>query len=273
MIHCGDGVIALAGSDDWATLYAVGDLLERLGLRFYTIDYHTLTLPPKKPKSKIEAFHIIDRPAFIFRPLRDWRLRGSSIQRGDPHKGANPELFDPKKTNSDLWMDHTAGYLVPKELYYDEHPEYYAMLADGRRIPKNAFSHHRTPLCLSNSDVLRISTERALEWIEREREKRFFMITYGDTNLWCQCPFCRKLDPISGQYSTRLLYWVNHIARAVKKRYPDKILNTFAYGGSSAPPPSFARRRMCLFVRLRGLVTYASGVITSHRTPPPSGGM
>lgn len=64
---------------------------------------------------------------------------------GDPRHGADPELFRKK---SDLWIDHTAGYLVPRLKYYDAHPEYYSMLKTGngsQRIP----SPITGPLCAS----------------------------------------------------------------------------------------------------------------------------
>jgi hypothetical protein len=152
----------------------------------------------------------------------------------DPRKGLNPELFT-EKAGSDLWVDHTAGYLVPKALYAKDHPEYYAMGKDGKRV--TGFTDHGTPLCLSNPDVTRISIERALGWIEQEKDKKFFMITYGDTTSWCQCSNCLALDPAPGEYSTRLLSWVNPIARAIAARFPDKIIMTLAYAGSDAAPP------------------------------------
>jgi len=146
-------------------------------------------------------------------------------------------LKEDVKGKTDQWIDHSSGYLVPKDLYYDKHPEYYSMLADGKRIAKDAFSYHRTPLCLSNPDVTRISIERALRWVAKQPQKKYFPITYGDIGAWCQCPACRKLDPAPGQYATRLLTWVNAVAREVGKKYPDKIITTFAYGGTDAAPP------------------------------------
>ena len=80
---------------------------------------------------------------------------------GDPRAALNPELF---QKDSDLWFDHNAGYMVPKKMYYDAHPEYYALRLNGRRIPKttsDAYIH----LCMSNPDVQRIATERVLGWI------------------------------------------------------------------------------------------------------------
>lgn len=236
LIKCGDGRIVIAGDDGWATYYGVVGFLEKLSMRFFLPDPAQAYVP--KPASRlIQPFALFDRPTFTFR--NGWHLlfRECHPVLGDPRKGLNPELFDPKRTGSDLWIDHSAGYLVPKVLFYDRHPEYYAMGKDGKRLAKESFSDHRTPLCLWNPDVTRISIERALAWIGKNPDQRFFSVTYGDTGSWCQCPECLKLDPAPAEYATRLLHWVNPVARAVGQKYPDKIVLTFAYGGTDQPPP------------------------------------
>ena len=64
-------------------------------------------------------------------------------------------------------------------------------------------------------------------WIEKNPDKRYFFITYGDTTLYCRCPECLKLDgdttPVKHgkyghtHYAKRHLHWINPIARAVAK--------------------------------------------------------
>ena len=235
IIQCDEKGIVIAGPDPWSTRYGVYAFLEKLGMRLFSQDFNNAHVT-KPEEDTIPFFSIYDKPAFAFRSIRPAVWGGMYYQLGDPHNGLNPELFDEKKTRSDLWIDHTAGYLVPKLLYYDSHPEYFAMQKNGKRIPRDRFTDHRTPLCLSNPDVTRISIERALGWIRNEPDKRFFFISYGDTGLWCQSPQDLQLDPVPGEYTDRLLSWVNPIARAVKKEFPDKILMTFAYGGTSKPP-------------------------------------
>ncbi len=228
--------VVIAGPDAWGTQYGVYHFLEKLGMRFFLPRFNKAYVPKKK-LATLPFFSMATKPAFSYRTGRSAVWRQMYYQLGDPRNGLNPELFDPKKTGSDLWIDHSAGYLVPKLMYYDTHPEYYA-LQGGERVSSEKFTDHRTPLCLSNADVVKISTERALGWIEREPDKRFFLITYGDTGVWCQCDECRKLDVRNGSYSDRLLSWVNPIAKAVKEKYPARTLLTFAYGGTGVPPAS-----------------------------------
>jgi hypothetical protein len=83
---------------------------------------------------------------------------------------------------------------------------------------------------------MKISIQRMAAWIEKQPEKRFFFITYGDTDVWCSCQNCEKLDIVPGQFADRNLYWVNGIARAIGKKYPDKVFLTLAYRGTQKPP-------------------------------------
>ena len=233
VIECGDGRIVIAGPDAWSTYFGVLTFLERQGLHYFTRSKRRVS----KPESKIiRPFTVSSRPTFLVRPGWGLELRQTTSLIADPRKGADPELFDRKKTGSDLWIDHSAGYLVPKRMYYDEHPEYYSMLENGKRIAKDAFTDHRTPLCFANPDVTRISVERALQWVALQPDPRFFMITNGDGG-WCQCPGCKGLDHAPFQHARRLLKWANPISAAIGRKFPDRICITFAYGGSDQPPP------------------------------------
>jgi hypothetical protein len=245
VVKCADGRIVIAGPDSWSTLYGVAAFLEAIGVRFYLGFPFDDRNPVPKPKNReIGPFAISDKPVFPFRSAGEVTFRETFREVADARKGANPEIFTPE-AGSDLWIDHTSGYLVPKMLCYDDHPEYYPLLDTGKRIAKDGFSDARTALCLSNPEVTRLSTERLLAWIGNEKEKRYFFVTYGDTGLYCQCPQCLKLDegvePVKGRhgqshYAKRHLHWVNPVARAVGAKYPDKILFTFAYAGSDTPP-------------------------------------
>jgi len=243
--------VAICGNTNWDTYYGVINYLKHLGLRYYLPEGQAV-ISGKIP-SRLPGFFLLEKPVFACRAGWSSLLLQTTRELGDPRKGLNEELFDPQKTGSDLWIDHSAGYLVPKLLYYDQHPEYYALCKDGKRVAKDAFTDHRTPLCLSNQEVVRISSARALGWIEKQPDKNFFTITYGDTGLWCQCSECLKLDPIAGQYSSRLLSWVNSVARCVRQHYPEKIILTFAYGGTDEPPPKIRPEKNVWIVGSTGL--------------------
>jgi len=246
VLKTADGRIAIAGNTPACTYYGVRGFLQRLGVRLYD---GAPVVATKPADAAIPALDVHDKPALIFRtfdshPHGEWANAAAALKKDVSVK-------------TDQWIDHSAGYLVPKDLYYDEHPDWYAMRKDGKRVAKDAFTYHRTPLCLSNAEMTKVATARALEWVQKQPDSTFFPITYGDTGLWCQCPACRKLDPAPGQYSARLLHWVNPIAKAIAAKHPDKIVVTFAYGGSDAPPanvPVADNVHICLAVPFAGLV-------------------
>ncbi|MHC4874135.1 MAG: DUF4838 domain-containing protein, partial [Planctomycetota bacterium] len=247
VIKCSGGKISVAGTYPWATVYGAGRLAEKFGV-WYSRGPHIFSYPDSLPE-KLEPFIIIDKPVFRYRNGSCFLLGEMAYETADARKGADEEIF--KKT--DLWIDHTAGYLVPKDLYYDKHPEYYAVTKNGKRIAKDRFTYHRTPLCLSNPDVGRISAERALKWVARQSDKIYFFITNGDTSLWCQCRECNALLPEPGMYAALNLPWVNRVAEAVYEKYPDKIIFTFAYAGSDEAPENIKPAENVCVIAATGL--------------------
>ncbi len=153
-----DGLI-IAGNTAWATLDGIYYFLEKAGMRFFSPHFNKAKVTPN-PSGQLPRLNITAAPDFAFRSGRNLVWHQMYYRMGDPKNGLDPELFDPKITGSDLWIDHTAGYLVPKRLFYDSHPEYYAEIS-GKRIAADRFTDHRTPLCLSNPAV----TDRLLHWV------------------------------------------------------------------------------------------------------------
>jgi len=133
---------------------------------------------------------------------------------------------------------HTASFLMPYEKYGKEHPEYYALQKNGQRYkPGNGPSGH---LCLSNPEMRKISSERLLYFIEKQKTRSYFIISQGDgfSEWWCQCDSCKALDAVPGDHMTdRLLDYVNYEAKIVASKYPGKKIITGAHGKDTSYPP------------------------------------
>ena len=125
--------------------------------------------------------------------------------------------------------------------YHQEHPEYFALMPDGRRLtPDPASWRFDVHVCMSNPEVRRVTAENLLRWIEAQPDRRYFMVSQGDGrgSKWCQCAKCQAMDEIPGQRMTdRLLDFVNYLAREVAAKYPDKILFTLSYTEATGPVP------------------------------------
>ena len=237
VIKCSTDCIALAGYAPQGTIYATYALLRRLGLRLYPWR-NSGAVEVRQPleDAKVARFTVASKPFFSRRALLGYLDQGrwgaslSEYGLGEFRFVHEHEYF---KGKGWLGGDHTAPYLVPMAKYYDSHPEYFAMKG-GERIPKET-QNMRVALCLSNPDVHRIAADRAIEWMGIQHQRRFFHVTDGDTSP-CQCPQCLAMDPMPRSCTDRYLKWVNSVARAVGKKYPDNVVLALAYAGSTQPP-------------------------------------
>ena len=252
VVKAADGRIGLAGYGPQGSVYAAWALLRRLGLHSVPWHYGANGGAAERfqpvPDAALPPFTLADKPFFEFRDLKGHLDRGrwgNSLRPfviGDPSQAANEDLFGRKrkpgytqyKLSRDEWTDwfHTAPYLIPRDLFYASHPDYFA-IHRGKRIPPSRYA--RSQICTTHPDVLRISIQRALEWVGLQKERRFFCIVPADAAL-CQCPRCLAQDPLPGHGTDRALAWVNTIAAAVRARHPEKLLVTGAYMETVKPP-------------------------------------
>ena len=255
VLRAGGNRLALSGYARQGTVYAAWALLRRLGLHTYPwyngADGSAAVAFEPVPDGVVEPFEASTRPFFEHRDLREHIDRGrygGTIREytlGDPSQAANQDLFgrdgrqrQPGYTKYKLdrtewtgWF-HTAAYLIPRDIYYESNPEYFA-IHSGKRIPPSRYA--RSQICTTQPEVLRISTERALEWMDIQKDRRFFCIAVADTGM-CECGTCLAADPLPGQHTDRMLTWVNHIAAAAKEKHPDKTILTGAYINTVKPP-------------------------------------
>ena len=224
------GCVAIAGNKPTSVNNGVVELLQRVGYLFYSYGQQHL---PEKPTTVFRDGVLRRNPAFEYRAGGwFWYHRGTPALRGNPRAALDPELFK----DSRLESTHTAAYLVPKELYFEKHPEYYAMNLQGKREFYSKIDSY-VHLCMSNPDAVKIATARVLAWVRMQPDKVFFCVTQGDGHDWCQCPKCKAHDVHEGNYSDRLLeLLVNPIARAVGREFPKAKIVTLAYCGTDEPP-------------------------------------
>lgn len=120
---------------------------------------------------------------------------------------------------------HTFWPLVPKAEYFEEHPEYYALI-DGKRNPDG--------LCLTNQGTFDVFLKNLKNWLYAEKEPRLVSVSVNDNNCYCRCPKCSAIDEREESHSGQVLQFVNRIADAIKDEFPKVRVDTLSY--------SFARR-------------------------------
>jgi Domain of unknown function (DUF4838)/F5/8 type C domain len=202
----------LAGKESQGDLFAVYTFLEEyLGcMKFNSMEMFV----PKTRTIQAPEIQKIYSPAFPFRvphfegrydaDFRNWH----------------------KTSDFDDWgmFVHTFQHLVPPEKYFDEHPEYFA-LVDGRRLKDGQ-------LCLSNPELINLLTENLGKEMAKKPEKTYWSVSQNDCINYCECEHCKALyeeyENISGAY----VQMANEIATV----YPDKQISTLAYQFTRSAP-------------------------------------
>ncbi|MGC6422136.1 MAG: DUF4838 domain-containing protein [Flavobacteriaceae bacterium] len=118
---------------------------------------------------------------------------------------------------------HTFQNFIPEHLYFDAHPEYYA-LRNGRRLP--------TQLCLTNPEVFSLVNEKVGALFDKYPEAEVISVSTNDNQQYCQCDQCSSIDEKEGSPAGTLIYFVNKIAA----NFPHKIISTLAYQYTRKPP-------------------------------------
>ena len=93
-----------------------------------------------------------------------------------------------------------------------------------------------TQLCLTNPDVLRIMIERTLKRIRKDPTGKLFSVSQNDWRNYCTCEKCREIDEREGSPAGTLIHFVNQVAEAVEKEFPNVWIETLAYQYTRTPP-------------------------------------
>ena len=247
--HCPDAFhlhvegerLRITGDGARGVLYGVYEVLERFaGCRWYS-SWHSVI--PKRDRIELpDVFDDVQTPAFEMRePF--WfdvrrhadfaaRLRSNSFKWGTvkPQYGGDDFRF-----GGGLPSAHSFGVLLPPERYFAEHPEYYCMV-DGVRGTNGQPRGITWQPCLSNPDVLRIVTSNVLERIRTDPGARFYGVSQQDHGCVCECPDCKAVNEAEESQAGTLFRFVNAVAEAVEKEFPEAVIETLAYMWSRKPP-------------------------------------
>jgi len=211
-----DSRLIIAGGIGKGTLFGVYTFLEEyLGARMYSPD---VILTPKKERIVLDSIYDIQIPVVQSRYIH---YRGTwDEEYVNWNKLSHNE--DGSRPDWGLWV-HTFNQLVPPMDYFEDHPEYYAMV-NGVRMP--------TQLCLTNTDVLEITVKNLRREMANNPEASYWSVSQNDNQSFCTCDECKAIDEQEESQSGTIIRFVNQIA----ERFPDKIISTLAYEYSRKAP-------------------------------------
>ena len=144
---------------------------------------------------------------------------------------------------------HTMPLFVPADKYFDEHPEYFALIGGKRRKGRH--------LCISNPDVQRIVLQKLREQFDAGYD--WCILGQQDGYQACMCPRCESMDnyragssvwegPGGVEYVSdtlrrnpceRVLVPEKWIIDQCRKSHPDRTIQVIVYGPTLWPSRKF----------------------------------
>jgi len=242
-----DDDVLLTGRAPHAALYALYDFLENEVGCAWLFPGHLGEEIPKVETLRVGELHRSEAPSFPFRWIGagEWALRNRMnirVRAGKLDTGV-----------VQLLGGHSFKKILPPDKYFDEHPEYYAMVSGERRRSRSP--RHGDQYCTSNPDVVRLVVENMREVLDAEPRARVISLSPNDGLGFCECPRCMALDPkgphslIDAQHgrsvpwevargilSRRMLLFYNQVANELAKSHPKVLIKSFAYSLYAAPP-------------------------------------
>jgi hypothetical protein len=259
-----DGSLFLIGGGDRGTLYAVYDLLERLGCRwlapafsFYQGGHERvpkcqqLSLPLKED--------VVEQPVLKYRKLYveeghshnasnllqmiDWmpKRRFNTLVVPLNYAGRGRVMWDnwrkeltPELRRRGIWIEvggHGYENYLNAEMeggqLFARHPDWFHADASGQRIK----SAHAV-FCTSNREAREYFIASVSRYLDAHLEIEVFDFWPPDGAKWCQCAKCKALGAPSDRQALLLV----EVSAAVRKTRPELRFETIAYAACVAPP-------------------------------------
>lgn len=216
--------LLIIGSPQRGTLYGVYELLERFGgCRWYASWFSVI---PTLDALRVPAIDEQQIPAFAMREPFWYDMFQGDLAARNKANGNSMELQAQHGGKGDRFgaelFVHTFNRLCPPNEFFDAHPEYFSEI-NGKRLKEYS------QLCLTNPEVLKIVTERLLALIRQDPTAKLFSVSQNDWYNYCTCPQCKAIDEAEGSPAGTMITFVNQVAEAVEKEFPEVWIETLAY--------------------------------------------
>lgn len=231
------GHLVLVGNEHSSyrgTIYAVYELLERMGCRWFFPGAYGEVIPRDKTL-RIGETTVDSRPDFRFRNI--WYSGWMPVT---PQDAAEYTVWaDRNKMNSlkDLSLpgDGTIGRIAPPEKYFESHPHIYAINKKGER--------DKEMLCLTEPDAVKVAAGSICDLFRANPDQATFGFAPPDGSPMCYCERCANSNPnFRGKgygdpsLSDVWFRFANAVAKEVYKEFPDRWLFTNGYANRVRPP-------------------------------------
>ena len=269
--------------DVWAfdrgTACGVYRFLETLGVRWFFAGEKG-TVVPRKASVTVPDTDLREEPVFKYRVVGSsrWFPRLMSKKLIDPREFRDMGwdayqnrlwLLRQRGSSTILPLNHRPPRVGWVERFAKEHPEYFALLADGRRDLKAGDRRYRSHLCYSHPGMFRetiLDIEAYADgkhartrgipkrYLERYQGNRGWSsnicwdnvcsVLPHDSFRACHCPLCKPLlrpnAPYAGRNSAQVWPFVKRVGEAMMKRRPKVRITCLAYSSYGEVPDNVA---------------------------------
>lgn len=208
------------------TMFGIYEFLHDLGVRWFMPGELGEVIPQRRTVT-VPVTKKQEAPDFVGR-----RIQYS----GHYPTGGATEIWERRvklRPTPGIPGSHAFHKWIPKEKYFEEHPEYFALVNGHRQPPQ---------LCTSNPAVLRVFCENILTRY-RGNPPEVIPIGPSDGRGFCECDGCRALDagdwdPNYNQESVtdRMIVFFNQVAERLGTEFPDTRYSFYIYVTHRRPP-------------------------------------
>ncbi|HQP98146.1 MAG TPA: DUF4838 domain-containing protein [bacterium] len=228
LIEARKGNLYLLGGDARGAMWAVYDLLDGWGCRWYMPGDMGEIIPHKATLS-VDETRRVDGPDFFFRQI--WYSWG-----GPPGSGPRMALWHQRNRlyRPPVMHGHNLTNTMPESASFEKRPELYSLIK-GHREPEQ--------VCTTNPEVIELIAQSVNQYFDKYPECLCYSLCPDDNDNFCECENCRALDPPGWDadrdrpiVTDRYVTFLNEVSKRVQERHPGKLVSMYAYINHSTPP-------------------------------------
>jgi len=229
-----DDTIYLVGGYDTGTLYSVYEFMEiYFGFESYYWDYYTLDTNVRNVKFK--KLDVTDIPDFETRIGKgslgaiegevrtyDAKMYGARSRAMETRAENIIPIYKEYDLNSENRKTTNSSVVLSKDIYFNEHPEWFSDIVDPAHKPQLCYTAH------GNQEQYDLMVQEAankiifsLENIPVEEGKNAVSITMEDNYDCCNCDKCTELANYYGTESGAVCIWMNSVGEIIEEWLTD----------------------------------------------------